>query len=150
VPGKQTDWLASVLQPRARLPHLFPIYHVMAYPAHRPFEDRTAAAIRKHWIPLFEQTDIRLAFEHHDHTFKITHPLRGGQVDPDGIVYAGDGAWAVDVREVRRPEDVWYLRKAEPINHVYEVILEPTRRVVRAHALDGSILDEFEQPVLAP
>jgi len=36
--------------------------------------------------------------KYHDQAFTIAHPLKGGKVDPDGIVFVGDGAWDVNVR----------------------------------------------------
>ena len=30
------------------------------------------------------------------HTFKRTHPLKGGKVHPNGTVYLGDGYWGIE------------------------------------------------------
>ncbi|MCC5790859.1 MAG: hypothetical protein JJT75_14615 [Opitutales bacterium] len=44
--------------------------------------------VREHWIPLFDaQTNIQVAFENHEHTYKRTPPIRGLEVSrDDGIV----------------------------------------------------------------
>jgi hypothetical protein len=55
--------------------------------------------IREHWCPLFDEYGVQLAFEHHDHAYKRTYPIRKGTVDPRGVVYLGDGAWGVTVRK---------------------------------------------------
>ena len=39
--------------------------------------------------------------EHHDHTFKRTHPLKDGMKDKYGVPYLGDGSWG----QVRTPID---------------------------------------------
>ena len=35
-----------------------------------------ARNIKDHWITLFEQHGVRLAFENHDHAYKRTYPIR--------------------------------------------------------------------------
>ncbi len=148
--GEQLEWMQEVFADRADRPHLFPMYHVPAYPSHRNPDDYVNREIREHWVPVFEEVGVRLAFENHDHTFKVTHPIRDGEVDPDGIVYVGDGAWGVDTRPVDDWEDRWYLRIAEAVRHVFEIVIEPERRTVRALTVDGRVLDEFEQSVASP
>lgn len=148
IKGDQLEWLKAVLDDRAEYPHLFPIYHVPIYPSHRNPDDYVSREMRAHWAPLFEAAGVRLAFEHHDHAFKVTHPIRNGAIHPDGIVYVGDGAWGVRTREVQK--DRWYLRTAASERHLYEVVLEPDRRSVRAFTADGRLLHEFEQPVGRP
>ena len=150
VAGQQTEWLAAQLNERRTVPHLFPVYHVPAYPAHRNPNDPLNSEIRREWVPLFEEAGVQLAFEHHDHAFKVTHPLRGDTVDPDGIVYIGDGAWAVGLRRPHTPEEAWYIRKSAMVHHIIEVKLEADGRTVRVHDIDGNILDEFSQAVRSP
>ena len=41
---------------------------------------------RKFWCPLFEKYGVDAVLEHHDHTFKRTHPLTDGHVDNRGAV----------------------------------------------------------------
>ena len=110
------------------MPHLVPTYHVPAYPSYRPDDTGGSAAltkrIRENWYPLFERYGVKFAFEHHDHTFKRTHPIRAGKVDPKGVVYLGDGAWAVTPR---KPDDKprWYLAKTASVRHFHLVTLYP-------------------------
>jgi hypothetical protein len=145
VDGAQTEWLARTLDERRGRPHIFPVYHVPAYPSQGEFDHRTSTAIRKHWIPLFEAAGVRLAFEHHNHTFKITRPILDGKVDPAGIVYVGDGAWGVVPRKTHVVEETWYLEKAGSINHLHEVILEPGRRTLNSISIDGETLHTLTQ-----
>ncbi len=149
IDGDQRAWLEKTLATRRQVTHLFPVYHVPAYPSVRDFDDLPNRLIREHWIPLFEEAGIRLAFEHHDHAFKVTHPLRGGERHPDGIVFVGDGAWGVYLRTPATPEERDYLRISASVHHLFEVVLEPERRHIRALDIDGNELDRFEQPVQA-
>jgi len=141
--GAQAVWLDEALAARRGRPHVIPVYHTGAYPAARGFDNSGAREVREHWVPLFEKHGVRLAFEHHDHAFKVTHPLRAGRVDPEGVVYAGDGAWGVDTRVVHA--GAWYLETAAKRHHFFEVTIEPGRRTVRAVAPDGSEFHRFVQ-----
>lgn len=105
IEGAQTDWLANTLKQREDFPTVFVYNHVPAFPSYRPFkfdngEETIGGSSRKHWVPLFERYNVDAVFEHHDHTFKRTHPLLDGRVNANGIVYLGDGSWG----KLRRPE----------------------------------------------
>ncbi len=148
VGGAQTEWLRRALSERRQVPHLFPVYHIPAWPSYRPEDTggsgKITQAIRTNWCPLFEEHGVRVAFEHHDHTFKRTHPLRAGRVDPEGVTYLGDGAWGV---ELRKPDSKprWYLAKSAQMRHLYLVTLYPEARHVLAINEHGQIFDEVYQ-----
>lgn len=141
IAGKQTEWLEATLSARADRPHIFPVYHVPAYPSVRPFEEKVSALVREHWVPLFEKFGVRLAFENHDHAFKRTKPIRGGQVDASGIVFLGDGAWGVGPREPHA--DSWYLEKSAGVRHGMLVTLDGPDRLIEVFDEDGKPLDAF-------
>ncbi len=108
--GEQADWLEKTLADREDHPHVFAIYHVPCYPSYRdPWGDRgdngAGAEQRKRWSPLFERYRVNIALEHHDHTFKRTHPLTDGKIDEkNGVLYLGDGSWG-KLRVPKSPED---------------------------------------------
>lgn len=144
IEGEQTAWLEQTLKDREDLPSVFVFNHVPAYPSHRDFGDGsnevgTGAANRKHWCPLFERYNVDAVFEHHDHTYKRSHPLIDGHIDPNGVLYLGDGSWG----KIRRPaplEERPYLAVAEESFHLsvhriegpdrFHVALSDTGRVV--------------------
>lgn len=145
--GDQTTWLGESLRARKKVPHIFPFYHVPAYPSYRSDTNGSSAVvtqeIRANWCPLFERYGVQVAFEHHDHTFKRTHPIKAGKIDPKGIVYIGDGCWGVGER---KPEPSrWYLAKAAAARHFYVVTLYPEARHVTAVNERGQIFDEIYQ-----
>lgn len=142
IPGRQTKWLRQLLAERQEQDHIIPVYHVPGYPSHRDFDGRLQTEVRTHWVPLFERAGVRMAFENHDHTFKRTHPIRAGEVDETGIIYLGDGAWSVDLREPEAPEDVWYLEKTESRHHVFVVTLEDDSAEVQALDPTGELFDK--------
>jgi len=127
------------------------VYHIPGYPSARPFDTgengHISTAIREHWSPLFEKYGVKIAFENHEHTFKRTHPIRNGKVDPKGVTYLGDGAWGVRTREPHPVEKTWYLAKAAPVRHLYLVTVYERQRHVLAIDSDGKIFDEVFQTV---
>lgn len=149
VDGPQLEWLRETLAARANVPHLFPVYHVPAYPGVRDLRDELSTLIRAAWTPLFEEAGVRLAFEHHEHAFKVTHALRGGTTAADGVVYLGGGAMGIELRDPRDPAHEPHLAKTAKAHHLHEVVLEPQRRTVRTLGLDGGEIHRLEQAVSA-
>ncbi len=146
VAGAQTAWLENALAQRRAVPHVFPVYHVPAYPSFRG-EAANNLIIRTNWTPLFERNGVKVAFEHHDHTFKRTHPIKDGKIDPDGVVYVGDGAWGVKVRIPEQSKSRWYLARAGQVRHLWMVTLTPEARQLVAVDEKGRFFDEVYQRV---
>jgi hypothetical protein len=146
IAGEQTDWLDRALAERAGRPHLIAVNHVPCYPSYRAPEGKggrfgTGEEQRKFWVPLFDRHNIDLVLEHHDHTFKRTHPMRGGEVDEKtGIVYLGDGSWG-KLRIPKKPEDRPYLAEASTTYHLTLHRLEGEQRFHMALDATGKVLD---------
>jgi hypothetical protein len=144
VAGRQTEWLAAELAKREGRARVFPVYHVPAYPSVRDYDGKVSAAVREHWVPLFEAQGVRYAFEQHDHAYKRSVPIRAGKENSDGgIVYFGDGSWGVGVREVHDPETTWYLEKAQTIRHALIVTLDGDETAFLAIDSEGGVIDEY-------
>jgi len=143
VDGLQATWIDGVLAQRAKVPHIFPAYHVPGFPTFRPLTDKSGAAIREHWAPLFEKHRLSVVFENHDHNFKRTFPIRGGKTDPEGVVYLGDGAWGVFVVGLAK-EPRWYLEKSMPINHFFLAKLNGRKATFEAINFKNQVIDRHE------
>ena len=124
IEGAQTDWLAKTLKEREECPTVFAFNHVPAYPSFRPpgliipgGDKGTGTGNRDHWVPLFERYNVDAVFEHHDHTYKRTHPLLGGHTNKNGIVYLGDGSWG-KIRKPAKPEARPYLAVTDEAYHL--------------------------------
>jgi acid phosphatase type 7 len=141
--GEQAAWLEGVLEERRNIKNVFPVYHVQAYSAARDFDRPVESLIREHWVPLFENYGIRVAFEGHDHTFKRTHPIKDNRVDAAGVVYL-NSAWGANPRRPHDPEETWFLKKAVSINSVFVVQLEEASVTVSTLSVDGDIIDEMK------
>jgi acid phosphatase type 7 len=145
VEGEQTDWLARTLAERQDRPHLIVANHVPAYPSYRPpfGEDgkgATGADQRQHWSPLFERYKVDVVLEHHDHTFKRTHPLTDGLKDKNGVLYLGDGSWG-KLRSPKSPEERPYLAAVDEAYHISVHRLEGPRQIHVALEDTGKVAD---------
>jgi acid phosphatase type 7 len=151
IDGAQTEWLSKTLSQRQTVPHVFPIYHVPAYPSCRPDEEGENSdltqQVRKFWCPQFEKYGVQVSFEHHDHAYKRTKPMLGGKIDPKGIIYLGDGAWGVRLRTSEPDGPRWYIEKSGIVRHFYLVTLYPDRRDILAINDKGEVFDEVHQPI---
>jgi hypothetical protein len=145
IPGEQTSWLSNTLAARQERPHLIVANHVPAYPSYRNPQGAdsklgTGEENRLHWSPLFEQYKVDLVLEHHDHTFKRTHPLTGGMVDKYGVLYLGDGSWG-KIRPPKRPEQRSYLAAVSESYHMTVHRLEGEQRFHVAVEESGKVAD---------
>jgi acid phosphatase type 7 len=144
--GEQADWLDKSLAERTDRPHLIVANHVPAYPSYRSTDNDTGkpgtgSENRTHWVPLFERHNVDLVLEHHDHTFKRTHPLRGGHVDhKNGILYMGDGSWG-RLRAPKKPDKRSYLAATHQSYHLTLHRLEGEQRFHMAINDVGKIVD---------
>jgi len=145
VKGAQTDWLERTLKAREDMPNVFAFNHVPAYPSHRAFtgndaESGTGADNRRYWSPLFERYNVDAVFEHHDHTYKRTHPLVDGRINSNGVLYLGDGSWG-KIRPPIAPETRPYLAVTEGSYHVSLHRIDGRQRFHVALADTGRIVD---------
>lgn len=145
IEGEQTDWLKNVLAERQERPHLIVANHVPAYPSYRPAaspvgDPATGHEQRTQWCPLFERYNVDVVLEHHDHTFKRTHPLTNGMKDKNGVLYLGDGSWG-KLRVPKKPEERPYLAVTSAAYHVTLHRLEGEQRFHMAMEDTGKIAD---------
>ncbi len=157
IDGEQLAWLKAEMARRADCTHKIPVYHVPAFPSSRN-NSKVNKRVLKHWVPVFEENGVGIAFEHHDHTFKRTFAIRGEKVAEGGIVYFGDGGWAMAQPRIPRnppgegswinPMDTrWYLNRTGSVNHFNVCEITPESREVRSINLHGVAFDVSRQDV---
>lgn len=141
----QAAWLDQVLKYRKNIPYKFAIYHVPAYPSVQSYRAQVSADIRKWWVPLFEKYGLTTAFEHHGHAYKRTFRIKNNAVDPNGVLYIGDGGWGVKkIRKPHTPEELWYLEKSEPRRHFILVTLNDEQSgEIKAIDFNGEVFDQI-------
>ena len=144
VEGAQTDWLGRTLKEREECPTVFAFNHVPAYPSFRPIsvdlESGTGADQRQHWSPLFERYNVDAVFEHHDHSFKRTHPLLDGRVNERGVIYLGDGSWG-QLYPPKSPAERPYLARTDKTYHLSVHRIEGRERFHVALTDAGRVVD---------
>jgi 3',5'-cyclic AMP phosphodiesterase CpdA len=142
--GEQSAWLFQTLKERKDYPRKFAFYHVPSYPSARDVNLKYAVAIRRHWLPIFDTFGLDAAFEHHDHTYKRTVPIKNGKEDPKGIVYLGDGSWGI--KSPRRPKkDRWYLARAEQTRNVIFVTVSKEEVKITVYDDNGKVIDTYNK-----
>lgn len=147
IEGEQTEWLRQQLEAHKQMPYQFAMYHVPLYPSSRGFGSGGSPKAREHWGPLFDRYRLTAAFEHHDHTYKRTHPLRDGKVvEKDGTLYLGDGCFGIGPRAVDYPRR-WYLARSAGVYHFW--LVDVIKEGVEYRALNekGEVFDVY--PVTA-
>ncbi|MFM1918949.1 MAG: hypothetical protein RLZZ303_583 [Candidatus Hydrogenedentota bacterium] len=140
---EQAPFLDKALDNGDHAEYLIANYHVALFPTHNDFDQDHPTAGRNHWLPLFDRHDVTVAFEHHDHAFKRTHPITGGAVDPEGVVYLGDGCMGQEARSVKEP-DAWYFAKAEPRAHFWIADITDDAMICKAVDEQGVVFDTVE------
>lgn len=144
VAGDQRDWLAHQLPiMRESDRWVLAMYHRPSFSSVRDVQD--GAGRRNNWVSLFEQFNIDLVYESHDHALKRTLPIRAMAPDlKNGIIYIGDGGLGVPQR---KPDpDRWWLQPpgfAKSVHHVHTIHFGKAEMHVQAHGMDGEILDDF-------
>ena len=78
--------------------------------------------------------------EHHDHTYKRTHPLTDGLHDKNGVLYLGDGSWG-KLRIPKKPEERPYLAAVSKAYHLSVHRLEGEKRFHVALEETGRVAD---------
>lgn len=144
IPGEQTAFVERALSEREHFTHRMPVYHIPAWPSVRDFDGRVNVLVREHWVPLFEQHDIDVVFETHDHAYKRTHRIRDNDVDEEtGVLYLGDGPWGAGLRTPATPEERWYLARTEEVHHFIRADYGPDGRRFTAIDNEGNAFDEY-------
>jgi hypothetical protein len=141
IEGEQTDFLKKALEERKDRKVKIAGYHIAAFPSFYPYEKTACVKIRENWVTLFEKYGVCVAFEHHNHTYKRTHPLREEKIDPKGIIYLGDGSWGVPPRIPLRPGVMWYLAETRSENAYFLVSVDKGQVRIEPRRNNGKLVE---------
>lgn len=134
--AEQVPWLERTLEMHGEVNFKLVQYHVAAWPSVRDFNGERPVAIRDYWVPIFEQHDVDLVIEAHDHAYKRTWPIRQGQRDDErGVIYTGDGGWGAPLRTAKEPARYWYLREAATADHFWKLTLSADGRTLNVEPI---------------
>jgi hypothetical protein len=147
IAGAQSEWLKKALEERRSVPFKLAAYHVSAYPSVYKYSSKTSTKVRESWCPLFEEEGLMFAFEHHNHAYKRTFPIKNQSIDPKGVIYMGDGSWGVSPR---RPYKAWYLQSRKKENCFNIVSLSKEGCEVTVVSNRGVVIDKAHRLLAAP
>jgi len=95
--GSQLDWLKSKMEKYTDFRNKMALYHFPMYPPSKEdFANHDFAKMRDSWVPVFDKYNLNTAFENHNHIYNRNNLLKGGQLDANGTLYIGDGAWGIE------------------------------------------------------
>jgi hypothetical protein len=102
--------------------------------------------VREAWVPTFEQHDVDLVVNGHNHLYERSVPIRdGAEVGPgEGPVYLVSGGGGAPLYENVRDE--WFNAFAEPVEHFVIGDFSPEEATFTAYDLAGNTLDRFTIP----
>ncbi len=147
--GNQRDWLESELAANRWNNRWYLCqYHKPAFPA-----VKVPSGALTNWVPLFEQFAIDLACEADGHVIKRTPPIKEMSVNPDGVVYIGEGGLGVGQRSPKTRR--WYLQDTADAcgaaHHVHLLTFDDEQLDCRVIELGGEVFDQFTlEPREAP
>jgi 3',5'-cyclic AMP phosphodiesterase CpdA len=140
---KVAPWLKQTLA-AAPATWKFVVFHHPPYTcgAH-PSDERIQRAI----VPAMEAAGVDLVFCGHDHLYERTHPLRGGQVVPDGtgITYIVTGAGGARLYEAPPPDQrPAYVAELDNSQHSFTYVqVDGLELRVRQIGLNGATIDDW-------
>ena len=144
----QVNWLRRQLSQHQNLPNKIALYHVPLYPNSRSENNPYTKKGREYWKPLFDEHNLTLAFEHHEHTLKRTFPIKHGTTKKlaestysKGTVYIGNGCWGRSPRE--HNPNKWYLAKSSSDHHVWSIEVSSKQINLIASGANKQIFDHF-------
>lgn len=152
IAGPQTRWLERSLKRRGTGRHQIVVYHAPAWPGRQaldvgddmPQDPRGGRLQRRHWAPLFEQHGVALVLEHAEHCLKRSHPLRGDDQHPEGVVYAGGGALG-GARTTAGLEGRPWLNTLAASAHIQRLTLLPEQFLLESLDPQGELLDRWPE-----
>lgn len=146
----QAGWLAEQLEATRHAAFQIPVYHVPLYPSNRAWLGSGSVLGRTHWLPLFDAHRVPAAFEHHDHLYKRTKPMRNNAAGAVGTVYLGDGCFGKRERAAVNT-GAWYMERAESRSHFWLVDIDGATMRCQAIDANGEVFDDisFSSPALA-
>jgi hypothetical protein len=136
----QVSWLTNLMGGvHSEIPNKLALYHIPLYPGSRTLQTLPIPSLRETWLPVFDQYQIKVAFENHDHVFLRSHPLKNDQINENGTLYMGDGAFGV-VGHVATDQRT-YAAKTASVRHFMFVDIIDTTVNITVISYDGKLLD---------
>jgi acid phosphatase type 7 len=137
---QQREWLERDLAANTK-PWVFVYYHHPLYAGHVSRGDGNAA-LREEWGDLFDQYDVAIAWQGHDHYYFRTKSIEDNEVveDGQGTIYLTAGGGGAGIYDPMKNRWSAVLEKS---HHYVQVSISGNTLTAKAYRVDGSLLDEF-------
>jgi hypothetical protein len=145
--GPERAWLESDLAKvdRQKTPWVFAVHHRPLYSCSNHGSDKK---LRQAWQPLYDKYTVDLVLNGHDHNYERSLPVRGfeadgveGKLAAQGTVYVVSGGAGAPLYGSKKCPHTFL---SESVRHYVVVEIADKTLKLRAHRLDGSLLDSFE------
>ncbi|NVM04313.1 MAG: metallophosphoesterase family protein [Candidatus Helarchaeota archaeon] len=114
IDGAQLTWLQNDLENHKTVPWKFVIFH---QPPYSSGYHGSRMDIRNLWSPIFDQYNVTIVFNGHDHNYERSKPIRNNSVAnsyENGTMYVVSGGWGAPLRNVLSN---WWTNKSESEYH---------------------------------
>jgi hypothetical protein len=153
----QRDWLREDLTDvdRATTPWIFVFHHRSIYSCSTSHGSQLD--IRELWQPVYDELEVDLVFNGHDHIYERSRPIRGFEAGTTDPAFAAEGAEGTPVDQsgtvyvvsggagapLYGSETCPHTRVNESTNNYAIIDIDGTTLRLVAYRLDGSVLDQF-------
>jgi len=150
---RQTDWLTSKLQETEQDPDIRWTVATFHHPIFSSAEGRNNAMLRETWTPIFDEYNVDLVMQGHDHTYargRLTNLEQGVNTrSPEGgTVYVNSvsGAKMYDLKSNRWDDfDGIEMERGGENTQLYQVIrVERDTMRYRSYTATGTLYDAFD------
>ena len=101
------------------------------------------------WNNLFDKYNLTTAYENHNHLLKRTYRIKGNDINSNGTLYLGDGAWGV-VNQICQlnEEDDKFFAEISRNQHVWVTKIGANYINYTAIGVKGTIYDQYYQNIV--
>lgn len=136
-------WMRSALE-SSTATWKFAVFH---HPPYSVGKHGSNAVMQRTLVPVLEAAGADVVFNGHDHIYERTQPIRGGQVDENGIVYIITGAGGASLYEVQPAEQrpAWAGVVNNEVYSFTRVEIEGPRLKLEQIDRNGKRIDAWER-----
>ena len=137
---EQIDWLVSDLQASQQQPWRIAFFHRPPYSSGT--EHGSDLAIRQAFGPLFEQYNVQVVLNGHEHSYERSVPWREStNTSWQAVTYAVTGGGGAELHPAgtKRVDGILAIR----LSTTCDLIISPTDATLEAVGTNGAVLDRF-------
>jgi hypothetical protein len=155
-PGShQLEWLVQDLEKAQEAGRNWTIlcFHYCLYTVGAYAWDPDLKILRDTLTPVFDRFEVDLVLMGHDHNYQRSYPIRGDAIhdawqepsftSPASTLYVVTGGGGAVLYPALESTEGSFIRVFEPVHHVVQIEMTPSRLEVRAVGIEGEVYDEF-------